>query len=157
MSSRVDQIEDGGYLIVGFALLGIVGFVLYEAYATGKGITNALSNLSLPDSIKKLLPTSGSVITQPAGTSIQVGGTTFGTTPVTAGSVPFARQSSGTISFFDASGKAQDYGPSYILPGSGNSINDLRLLGYSDAEIIALIKQSEDDSPVIGGGATGSW
>jgi hypothetical protein len=56
----------------------------------------------------------------------------------------------------------QTYGPNGLVPGTGQTVNELRSLGYGDSDIAAMI-QSYESSPgtftAVGpaGGAGGSW
>lgn len=56
----------------------------------------------------------------------------------------------------------QTYGPNGLVPGTGQTVNELRSAGYADADIAGLIQSYESNpgafTPVSpAGGAGGSW
>jgi hypothetical protein len=83
-------------------------------------------------------------------------------TAITHATVPSIPQ--GDLVVMTSSGP-QTYGPNGLVPGTGQTVNGLRSLGYADSDIAAMIEDYESNpgafTPDVGlgpaGGAGGSW
>jgi hypothetical protein len=118
-------------LLIGGALVFVYWFMTSD------------STQAIRDAAKAVAPIPNSLVVQPPGTSTQVGASTFGTT--SAGE-SYSVQGSGAITIMGVNGVPKTYGASYLIPSLGQSVSDLRALGYSDTDIVGML--SADDAVV---------
>lgn len=131
------------------SLILVGGTLLFAYWFLTSDATKALR-----DKLANLAPVGVSQVNQIPGTSNKVGGATIGTT--LNGESYSVASGSKAITIMGVDGVPQTYGPSYPIPTlDGQTVTDLRNLGYSDSDIVGMI--AADNAAAPAGGASGSF
>jgi hypothetical protein len=119
----------------GLAILGAIGYVAYW-------ILSGKAAAFLGPGLTSLFPTQTTMLNLPPNTEQQYGNQVFG---ANANGTAYTVQQSGgvvgtgTITVMTDAGP-QDFGPSGEVPGTGQTVNELRSIGYTNQQISLLIE-----------------